>query len=101
MVTWIVKLNKNIYAEFEFDKYLKLIHMSDQARIDNLPGKLDQEWVTFDPRHQSMPIIKTPKDIYEADMYLTAIFYESKYDVASEGLNWSKVLQLDLPGIVH
>jgi len=54
MTTWKIKINNKIYAEFEFDKELKVKTMLDHARIDNLPGKLDQEWEIFDPRNLGM-----------------------------------------------
>ena len=107
MTTWTVKLHNRTYAEFEFDKYLKLIWMSDQTRIDNLPGKLDQEWDIFDPRNLGMRMIKKPKDIYDADLYLAAIFLsdnwrnENKYTIETGGLDWSKVLEKDIPGRVY
>lgn len=101
MVTWKIKANNKIYAEFEFDGNLKLIYQSDQAIRDNLPGKLEKEWNVFDPRHNSLRDIENPKNVYDADLLLAAIFYEERFEIESEGLDWGKVLPKTLPGTVN
>ena len=100
MTTWKIKLNGRICAVFKFDKDLKLTKISDIARND-LPEKLTQEWHVFDPRKTRMREIKSPKDIYDADLMISAIFYKDKYTIEAEGINWSKVLAKDIPGRLY
>ena len=101
MTTWKIKINNKFYAKFEFDKKLVLVEQSDQARIDGLQNKLGKEYEVFDPRKTTFVKIKTPKDIYDADLYLSEVFHDQEFTKYSEGLDWSKVLEPDRPGIVH
>lgn len=100
MTKWIIKLNNKIYAEFEFETDLRVILMSDQAR-NELPAQMDQEQEIFDPRNSGMRIVTKPKDKYEADLYLQAMFYGSKFDILASGINWSEVLEPEQPGIEY
>jgi hypothetical protein len=102
MTTWKIKINNKIYAEFKFNKELKIVSQSDQAIQDNLSEKLKKIWNAFDPRHNSLRDINDPKTIYDADLFLAAIFYDrGNYTIESEGLDWSKVLSKSLPGTVN
>jgi len=55
----------------------------------------------FDPRHNSLRDIQDLKTIYDADLFLVAIFYEERFDIESEGLDWSKVLPKAVPGRIY
>ena len=101
MKTWKIKINNRIYAEFEFDKELKIIRQSVQAIQDSLSEKLKKVWTVFDPRHNNLRHIQDPKTIYVADLYLAAIFYEERFEIESEGLDWSKVLPKAVPGRIY
>ena len=101
MTTWKIKANNKLYAEFEFDKELKIICQSDRAIQDSLAKKLKKTWNVFDPRHNSLRNINDPKTIYDADLYLAAIFYEERFEIESEGVDWSKVLPKVVPGRIY
>lgn len=101
MTTWKIKINNKLYAEFKFDKELKIISQSDQSKIDGLQNKLDKEYEVFDPCHQSMRMITKPKDKWDADLYLRAMFQGKNYDIEATGIDWSEVLEPDRPGIIH
>jgi hypothetical protein len=101
MTIWKIKLNNKIYAKFEFDINLKIISQSDRAIHDNLAEKLKRTWNVFDPRHNSLKDINNPKTIYDADLFLAAIFYEERFNIESEGLDWSKVLPRAVPGRIY
>ena len=55
----------------------------------------------FNPRHNSLRDIKDPKTVYDADLFLAAIFYEERFEIESEGLEWSKVLPKAVPGRIY
>ena len=101
MTTWKIKANNKIYAEFEFNRNLKVMVLSNQAIQEDLQGKLDQKWDIFDPRNLGMRRINKPKDIYDSDLFLAAIFYEERFEIESEGVDWSKVLPKVVPGRIY
>lgn len=101
MTTWEIKINDKFYARFKFDKKLVMVDQSDQARIDNLQNMLGKEYEVFNPRKTTFVKIKTPKDIYDADLYLSEVFHGLEFTKYSKGLDWSKVLEPDRSGIVH
>ena len=101
MTTWKIKINNKLYAEFKFDKKLILVKQSNQAKIDGLQNKLDKEYEVFDPRNCGMRRVKKPRDKWDSDLYLREMFQGKNYDIEATGIDWSKVLEPDRPGIVH
>ena len=100
MTKWTIRKSSIVYAKFEFDKELKLVEQSDQARKDNLQQKLDQEQYVFDPRYSHVKFVQKPRNAFDADVLLTAIFSNATFETESEGVGWEKVLtRIDEPGI--
>ena len=92
MTTWKIKINNKLYAEFKFDKKLILVKQSNQAKIDGLQNKLDEEYEVFDPRNCGMRRVTKPKDKWDADLYLSEVFHSQEFTKYSEGLLTSQVL---------
>ena len=99
MTNWKIKLNKRSYVELEFrDRKLKLVKQSARAKTDKAALKLKKTWTVFDPRNTRLRDIREPKNIYDADLLIGAIFQGSKFTIESEGIDWSKVLEPAVPG---
>ena len=98
MTSWKIEFGDSFYAVIEFDKNLKLIKQSAQDEADNLAAKPNQEWSVFDPHRTRIKDVQNPKDVYDADLLISQIFYEERYTIEVTGLDWSKVLEKAQPG---
>ena len=75
----------------------------DQTIHNNIPTRLSEPRAIYDPRPgkssiQDLKVIGNIKDIYEAGLFLTAIFNDERFTIESKGIDWPKVLPKAVPG---